>query len=205
MRSIAAALLPLAPAAALVAHRVADFDTWKAAFDDHEPARRDAGILGHHINRNRDDPDVLSVYLALSDLAAAEAVAVSAELANVMQAAGVEAPPAISWMKPVREAVVWEGKHPAVVITHRVADFDGWFEEYDEADELRRSNGIIGHAANRSLDDPSLAIVYHQADSFDALQDFLESPDLRTRMQDAGVTSEPQVTYHMGGWAEQYT
>jgi hypothetical protein len=196
---------PLPPAAALVVHRVADFDTWKAAFDDHEPARRDAGILGHHINRKEDDPNVVSVYLAASDLAAAQAFAVSEDLANVMQAAGVEAPPAVSWMTPMREAVMWEGSHPAAIITHQVADFDRWLKEYDEADELQRSHGIIGHAANRSLDDPSSAIIYHQADSFDALHAFLESPELQAKMKDAGVTSEPQVTYHTGGWAKQYS
>jgi hypothetical protein len=195
---------PLPPAAALVVHRVADFDTWKAAFDDHEPARRDAGILGHHINRNQDDPNVVSIYLALSDLAAAEAFAVSAELADVMHAAGVEAPPVISWMAPVRESVVWEGEHPAVVISHEVADFDRWLKGYDEADELRRSRGIIGHAANRSLDDPSLVIVYHQADYFDPLQEFIESPALLAAMEDAGVTSDPVVLYQMGGWGKQY-
>lgn len=196
---------PLPPAAALVVHRVADFNTWKVVFDEHEPARRAAGILGHHLNRREDDPNVISIYLPVSDLDAAKAFESSDDLRSTMQSAGVTGPPETSWMTPVRESVVWEDEHPAFVVEHQVADFDRWLEGYDEAAHLRRANGIVGHAANRSLDDPSLAIVYHQADSFATLRAFLEAPAVRGAMQAAGVISEPEVTFHTGGWAKQYT
>ncbi|MEO7369914.1 MAG: hypothetical protein ABIZ69_03570, partial [Ilumatobacteraceae bacterium] len=58
----------LPPYAALLTHRVEDVDRWKAGFDDHEPARSAAGILGHHINRANDDPHLITLYLALSEL-----------------------------------------------------------------------------------------------------------------------------------------
>ena len=69
---------------------------------------------------------------------------------------------------------------------------------------MRKTRGIIGHAANRSLDDPSLAVVYHQAESFDTLRSFLRSDDLRAAMKEAGATSEPEVTFHTGGWGKLY-
>ena len=43
--------IQLPPAAVIVTHEVADWETWKAQFDRHEAARKAAGILGHHINR----------------------------------------------------------------------------------------------------------------------------------------------------------
>jgi hypothetical protein len=195
----------LPPAAVLITHTVEDFDTWKTVFDQTEPARRAAGILGHHINRAEDDPNRLSIYVAVSDLDAARAFSSSEDLAADMQRAGVTSPPEITWMTPVRESVVWEGEHPAFVVTHRVADFDRWLEGYDAAGDIQRAHGIIGHAANRPLDDPSTVIVYHQAESFDTLRAFLGSSELRSAMEEAGVTSEPQVTFHTGGWAKQYT
>ena len=57
-------------------------------------------------------------------------------------------------MTPVREAVVWDRELPAFMLSHRVADFDRWLQVYDEAADLREAHGIIGDAANRSLDDP---------------------------------------------------
>lgn len=194
----------LPPAAVVVTHPVADFDQWKAGFDDHEPERKASGMLGHHLNRAEDDPNLVSIYLAVSDMDAAKAFADSAELAEKMQEVGVTGPPEMTWMTPVREAVVWDRELPAFLLSHTVADFDAWLEAYDAADALRTSAGIIGHAANRSLDDPSLAVVYHQAESFDDLRGFLSDPELKAAMEDAGVTSEPEVTFHTGGWAKMY-
>ena len=194
----------LPPAAVVVTHPVADFDQWKEGFDDHEPARKAGGMLGHHLNRAEDDPNLVSAYLAVSDIEAARAFADSPELAEKMQEVGVTGPPEISWMTPVREAIVWDRELPAFLLSHAVADFDVWLEGYDAADALRASNGIIGHAANRSLDDPSRAVVYHQAESFDDLRSFLGNSELRAAMEQAGVTSEPEVTFHTGGWAKMY-
>ena len=194
----------LPPAAVVVMHPVADYDTWKAAFDAHEGARQEAGVLGHHINRMEDDPNMVGLYLAVSDLDKAKEFASSAELEDAMQEAGVTGPPDMMWMKPLREAIVWDRELPAFMIGHQVADVDAWLEAYDAADELQKSNGIIGHAANVSLDDPNLVLVYHQAETFDDLRAFLANPDLRAAMEAAGVTSEPDVSFAIGGWAKLY-
>jgi hypothetical protein len=188
----------------VVRHSVADFDTWKSAFDADQDRRVAAGIVGHHINRAEDDPNQLSIYLAATDAARAEAFAASDELKDAMQAAGVTSAPEVTWVTPVREAVVWDRQLPAFLLTHRVADFDAWLEGYNDADELRVSKGIIGHAANRSIADPSVAVIYHQAESFDTLRAFLVDPDLKAVMEAAGVTSEPEVSFQTGGWGKQY-
>ena len=195
---------PLPPVALVVRHSVADFDTWKAAFDAEEDLRSAASVVGHHINRAEDNPNDLSVYLAATDTAKLETFASSDELKDVMRAAGVTSAVELTWMTPAREAVVWDQQLPAFLLTHTVADFDAWLEAYNDADELRTSKGIVGHAANRSNDDPSVAIVYHQAESFDTLRAFLADAELKAVMEAAGVTSEPDVSFHTGGWGKQY-
>jgi hypothetical protein len=194
----------LPPAAVLLGSRVADFDAWKAVFDANEQNRIDNGILGHHINRAEDDPNRLNVYLAVGDVERATKWAGSDALKQVMASAGVLGAPVRTWMTPVRESIIWDRELPAIVVTHRVEDFDAWLAGYDAADEVRRSGGIVGHATNRSIDDPSIAIVYHQAESFDDLRSFLDSEDLQLAMKQAGVVSEPEVTFHTGGWAKRY-
>jgi len=194
----------LPPTAVLVQHPVADFETWKAGFDDHEDMRRASGIVGHHINRAEGDPNLVTVFLAVTDVKKAKAFAESADLKDVMEKVGVTGPPEVTWLTPVREEVVWDRELPAIIVSHTVADFDRWLEGYDAADGLRASKGIIGHAANRSMDDPSLVIVYHQAESFDALRAFLDDPALRAAMEEAGVNSEPEISFHTGGWGKFY-
>ena len=194
----------LPPAAVIVQHSVTDFDSWKLGFDDHEHMRVAASVLGHHLNRAEDDPNNVSVYMAVADIEKARAFAASDDLKEIMEKVGVTGPPTISWMTPVRESIVWDRELPAFIIGHTVSDFDAWLEGYDAAEELRKSNGIIGHAANRSIDDPSFAVVYHQAESFDTLRAFLANPDLRAAMENAGVASEPDISFHTGGWAKMY-
>lgn len=194
----------LPPAAVIVSHPVADFDEWKRGFDEHESVRKDAGFLGHHINRGEDDPNHVTVYVAVSDVDKAKAFAASDELKAAMQEAGVTAPPEVTWVTTVRESIVWDRDLPAVIVSHRVNDFDGWLEGYNAADDLRTKRGIVGHAANRSLDDPSVAVIYHQAESFDTLRAFLEDPELQDAMAAAGVASEPDISFHTGGSAKQY-
>jgi len=195
---------PLPPAAVVVSHTVQDFDAWLAAFVAGEPDRRDAGILGHHVNRAEHDPGQVSIYLAVSNVDRAKAFASSSKLQEDMKEAGVTSPPQVAWMTPVREDIVWGGEHPAMIVQHRVADFDHWLEVYDGARDMQRAAGVTGHAANRSLDDPSLVVVYHQADSFDTLRSMVASPDIRAAMEAAGVISEPEASFHMGGWAKRY-
>jgi hypothetical protein len=195
----------LPPAAVILGSRVADFDAWKAVFDANEQDRIENGILGHHINRAEDDPNSLNVYLAVGDEAKVRAWLRSDALKSVMASAGVIGTPLLRWMTPVLESLVWDRELPAIMVSHRVEDFDAWLVGYNAADEVRRSGGIVGHAVNRSIDDPSIAIVYHQAESFDDLRSFLGSEDLQLAMKHAGVTSEPEVTFHTGGWAKRYS
>jgi hypothetical protein len=195
----------LPPAAVVISSRVADFDAWKAVFDANEHDRIDHGILGHHVNRAEDDPNSLNVYLAVGDTEKARAWTASDALKSVMATAGVLGAPVFSWMTPVRESIVWDRELPAMMVSHHVDDFDAWLAGYDAAEDLQRSSGVIGHAANRSLDDPSIAVVYHQAESFDDLRSMLGSDELRSAMKEAGVASEPEVTFHTGGWAKRYS
>jgi len=194
----------LPPAAVVVRSRVADFNTWLTALDSHEDVRRAAGLLGHHINRAENDPNDISLYMALSDLDKAKAFAASDDLRQRMQAAGVVSVPEFIYMTPVREAIVWDRELPAFILSHSVADFDRWLEGYDAAAELQAAEGIVGQAANRSIDDPKVAIVYHQAESFDMLRAFLANDKLKAKMKEAGVTSEPDIQFVTGGWAKQY-
>ncbi|RPI24891.1 MAG: hypothetical protein EHM57_02195 [Actinobacteria bacterium] len=193
------------PTAAMIAsYRVADFDTWKAVFDSNAQNRIDAGYLGHHINRAEDDPNSLSIYFAIADVDKAKVFVTSDQVRALMAEAGVSSAPEFTWMKPVREATVNDRELPAMIIRHRVEDFDNWLARYDAAGELQQSGGIIGHAANRGLDDPSLVIVYHQAESFDTLRSFLRSDELRAAMKEAGIVSDPEVTFYRGGLDTRY-
>ncbi len=194
----------LPPYCAHIAHRVEHPDRWKAGFDGLERERRDAGILGHHINRARDDPQLITVFLPLADLDRATSFTSAYVRDEVVQVLGIESHPRIQWLLPIREAVVSDRQVPAALFRTRVVDLDDWLAAYDNAATLRHEAGIVGHAARRSVGDPSSMTLYHQADSFDALYDFLADPGTRFGLPDGGVARELRFTFHTGGWARTY-
>jgi len=91
-----AARLPLA---AVVTHPVADFDTWKPAFDAHQGAREKAGIYAHCLNRLSSDAPTVSAYFLARDRGKLEAFLAAPELAPTMNAAGVIGPPQVTFVR----------------------------------------------------------------------------------------------------------
>jgi quinol monooxygenase YgiN len=196
----------LPPLAMMVNYRVDDFEAWKAVFEAGEQNRAASGFLGHHVNRAQDDPNSLTLYFAIGDRDRATAYVSSDDVRALMQDATVSSEPVVSWAVPRAENIVWDRELPAVMISHMVADFDAWLEGYKspEAEAMRAAGGVIGHAANQAVDEPNLAIVYHQAESFEALHALVGSDELRHVMKEAGVTSDPEFTYVTGMMGKLY-
>lgn len=140
----------------------------------------------------------------MSEVARAKAFAASADLKSVMTAGGVTSAPTATWVKPLTEEIIWDREVPGMIVTHTVANLEAWLAGYQAAAPVQKQAGIIGQAANQSLDAPNTVVVYHQAESHDALKAFMGNPGLKDAMQKAGVTSEPQVMFVTGGWAKRY-
>jgi hypothetical protein len=188
----------LPPATLWVSHRVEDFDTWLIGFDQHEPARRAAGLLGHCVDRAEADPHLVTVELVVGDVERARRFAASDELRAEMERVGVLGAPEMTWATPLRDALICGRALKGCLVRRVVTDVDRWLHDDDAGAELRRASDIVGHAAYRSLDDPHLVIVQHQAESFATLEEFVTSTD-----EPAGATP-PEVTFHTVGWARRY-
>jgi hypothetical protein len=86
----------------LVAHEVADWAVWKAAFDADKPAQDAAGLVSRGIARDLDNPNMLYINFAANDLAAARALMTSEELKSRMLGAGVVGEPIMFFTETVR-------------------------------------------------------------------------------------------------------
>jgi hypothetical protein len=195
---------PVPPYCAHISHRVEDADRWKAGFDDLEPARRDAGILGHHINRALDDPHLITVFLPLTDLDQAASFTSAYERDEVLQVLGIVSRPEIEWLKLIREALVRDRQVPAILLSARVADLDVWLTGFETSAALLPGAGIIGSSVKCSLEDPPSISIYHQAETFAALHDLRADPETLSGMLSDGFACGVESTLHTGGWAKAY-
>jgi hypothetical protein len=183
--------------AVVVTHEVENYEIWKRAFDEHAASRKSAGVVSTHINRDAAQPNLLSVYIAGNDAAKLASLLSSQDMMTTMLNAGVKGPPRIAKITPV-EDLTRKDALAGVIVRHKVADFAAWKQAFDNDTGARADAGIVGHAVNRSVDDPNLVIVYLQASSLDQLRAFASSPSLKETMQRAGVTSAPELSFVNG-------
>ncbi len=76
----------------LIIHEVRAYAAWKQVFDDAATIRKQAGELSYHLLRYDTDANRVVHFSHWSSLAAARAFFESAELIEIRQRAGVEAP-----------------------------------------------------------------------------------------------------------------
>jgi hypothetical protein len=187
----------LPSAAEFITHRVRDYDAWRKGFDGHEPARRAAGILSHHINRGVDDPNTIGIYFTAGSADELSRFGASADLHEVMKRAGVISEPTVTALVP-QDVQVVRKPTPAAVLFHDVTNYAAWKPVFDEHDATRKRAGIIGYAVSKRADKPDTIVIYLQADSLDQLKAFFASADLAATERRAGVVGAPQVTFVQG-------
>lgn len=80
-------------------------------------------------------------------------------------------------------------------VRHPVADFSAWKQGYDEFEETRRRLGVRGDAVFCGAESAEDVTAWHDFDDMATARAFLDSPELATAMEKAGVTGEPQVWF----------
>jgi hypothetical protein len=82
----------------LIRHEVADFSSWKEAYDSHAAIRAAAGLKEERLLHNADKKNEVFLLFSTSDLTKARAFAESSDLRQKMQAAGVSDIPDIYFL-----------------------------------------------------------------------------------------------------------
>ena len=83
----------------IVQNQVADYAKWKAAYDDGAALRKSGGEVSDDIYRDADDPNNVTIIFKWDSIENAKKFAMSPELKEAMEKAGVTGPPTISFLK----------------------------------------------------------------------------------------------------------
>jgi len=183
------------PFAALIIHELEDYDAWKPKFDAHTTARRAAGILGHHLNRGADNPNLIAAYLPHTDIDGLKSFLSHDDVRAAMRDAGVKGTPDIKLMTVRSVDLDMSQARAGMIVIHSVDDYDKWRVVYDAFDAKRKELGVTGHAVNTLYGDANQVIVYHQAKTVETLKALLSNDELKERMLEGGVNDTPIVTF----------
>ena len=82
---------------------------------------------------------------------------------------------------------------PYLLMRHKVEDFAAWKPVFDDHSETRAAFGSKGGQLFRNAEDPNEIILLAEVEDLDRIRELLASDDLRQRMQEAGVSDQPDV------------
>jgi len=84
------------------------------------------------------------------------------------------------------------------MVTHlhvgfKVENYEEWKEGYDASIEQRKATGEVSFQVFRNVDDPNTVTVLSVQESAEQVQAFMDSSDLKARMEAAGITEMGQM------------
>jgi len=98
-----------------------------------------------------------------------------------------------------------------LIVSHRVKDYGTWRPVFDQHKGAQKSAGLTNPRVFRSTDDNNNVVIVFDTDDTKKAKDFVDSPDLKATMAEAGVLNTPtfyflesaQPVREMGtGWLE---
>ena len=79
------------------------------------------------------------------------------------------------------------------VISHPVEDYATWRQAYDDFSDAQQAGGVIMEQVYQDPADPNKVLVLHGFETLEAADVFLNSEELKSAMQGAGVAAPPDV------------
>jgi quinol monooxygenase YgiN len=187
---------PLPLHGAIVMQKVEDYATWRAVFDAELEARKRAGFAAQGVMRGIDDPKLVVVWLAVTDVAHAKAYLSDKSVLTRFRRAGAIGAPQIQLSSNI-DAKMEPGRKglSAAVIALRVKEWPLFKVAFAAQSGARRAAGVIGYALSQDVDDEHLFYVYLQSEDPAQLKAYLSSRETKQAWRDAGLESGPFVKF----------
>lgn len=84
---------------------------------------------------------------------------------------------------------------PALLIRHKVTDYETWQSVFDEQDATRRAHGCQRGRLFHNVSDPDEMLILLEWDSLERAWLFAQSDDLQEVLKRAEVVDEPDLWF----------
>lgn len=82
-----------------------------------------------------------------------------------------------------------------VLIRHKVADYPKWRSVFDSSIAFRQAGGETNCRIFRTPDNGDELTLFFEWETMGKARQFMNSPELRSRMQQAGVVGQPEIHF----------
>ena len=80
-------------------------------------------------------------------------------------------------------------------IRHTVANYKAWRKVYDDFAPVQKAKGVTAQAVYQAADNPNDITVTHDFATVEASHAFVNSEELKSAMQNAGVVGAPTIWF----------
>lgn len=174
-----------------VTHRVKDYAQWLAAYEQNSNPEARISVYS-----SPDDANLVTVFQLTTSHEAARKDFGSDELKSAMSTAGVTSEPVVAYYDIKFRSETPSEKIYRIKVMHTVTNYDQWKKIFDEDEKVRTEAGLELRAISTSAEDPSIVHIMFATDNVDKAKDLINSDDLKKRMTEAGVESQPELTVY---------
>jgi Protein of unknown function (DUF3764) len=178
--------------------KVADFAKWQAKYESKErdSIRRSYGLTNYVTGRGLDDPNKVIVIQKMEDANKAKALTASQGMKDRMKEAGIIGTPTFNYLEVVMDDNSPIDQTNRLIMTHKVKDWDAWKKEFDSHKQERIDAGLVDRALAHAIDDNHQVEIVFAVTDMTKAKAFLQSKDLKDKMEKAGVEGKPTSFFY---------
>lgn len=177
---------------------VPDFAKWHSMFEakDRDSMRRSYGLTNYVAGQGLDSPQRVIVLLKMEDANRAKELTASQGMKDRMKEAGVTVTPSFSYLHVTMDDNSTIPQTNRLLMTHKVKDWDAWKKEFDNHKQVRSDAGLIDRLLGYDVNDNHQASIIFAVTDMAKAKAFLQSQDLKDKMEKAGVEGKPTSIFY---------
>lgn len=172
--------------AVAMTHEVKDFEAYVTAYKNLSDPESRISIFS-----SPEDPNLITVFELTKGHEEARTAFHSSEFREHLEAEGVTTEPQIAFFDIKFRVTTPTEKEYRLGVTHEVGDYEHWKKIFDEDEPIRAKANLELRAISTNADNPSVVNILFATDDIQKAKDVINSDELRQRMTEAGVRTEP--------------
>lgn len=178
--------------------KVADFAKWHSLFEakNRDSIRRSYGLTNYVAGQGLDDPKSVIVLLKMEDATRAKELTTSQGMKDRMKEAGVTGTPSFRYLQVIMDDNSPIPQTNRLIMTHKVKDWDAWKKEFDSHKQVRSDAGLTDRLIAHDINDNHQASLIFAVTDIAKAKAFLQSQDLKDKMEKAGVEGKPASFFY---------
>ncbi len=172
--------------AVAMTHEVRDFEEYIKAYRDLSDPDSRISIFS-----SPEDPNLITVFELTKGHEEARSILHSSAFREHLEAEGVTTEPQVAFFDVKFRVTTPTEKKYRLGVTHEVSDYEHWKKVFDEDEPIRAKANLELRAISTNADNPSVVNILFATDDIQRAKEVINSDELRRRMSEAGVRSEP--------------